>query len=253
MHMMTIDLAGMDILVTGGSSGIGEEISRCLAEAGARVAIHYNSHENQAKALAKGIGNGCGVFKADLSDPSAAAVLFEEVVKEFGKVDVLVNNAGTGDPSPVLIESDRWLENWNNTIAVNLTSAGMLCHAAIRHFSGRGGGRIINIASRAAFRGETEDFLAYAASKGGMVSLSRSIARSFGKKGIKSFVIAPGWVRTPMAEGKIDESSLIAGELALGEMTLPGHIAPMVAFFASGLLDHATGCTVDINAGSYMH
>jgi NAD(P)-dependent dehydrogenase (short-subunit alcohol dehydrogenase family) len=251
---MKIDLSGTAALVTGASSGIGEAISQELGSCGARVAVHYNSGEERARAIAKGCGPGCEVFGADLSDPRAASDLFKTVAGTFGKVDLLVNNAGIFIPAHPEAGYDDWMGTWNSTIAVNLTSAGVLCREAIVHFMNNGGGRIVNISSRAAFRGETADYLAYAASKGGMISLSRSIARSFGKQGIKSFSIAPGYVRTPMTDEYLDlhEDEMIESELALGEMTSPGDIAPLVAFMASGRLDHATGCTIDINGGSYI-
>jgi NAD(P)-dependent dehydrogenase (short-subunit alcohol dehydrogenase family) len=176
------------------------------------------------------------------------------VLSHFGRVDVLVNNAGIYFESPIELDEATWRGHWDRMMAVNLTAAAMLCRAAIRHFKERGGGRIVNISSRAAFRGETEHYLAYGASKGGMVSLSRSIARSFGTYNIKSFVIAPGWVRTPMTEellGEI-EQELVEHELALNELTEIDDITPIVVLIASGKLDHATGCTIDINAGSYI-
>jgi NAD(P)-dependent dehydrogenase (short-subunit alcohol dehydrogenase family) len=192
---------------------------------------------------------------ADLSDPGAARDLFRTAVKELGNIGLLVNNAGVFLPSPPESGHEKWMSTWDKTLAINLTSAGVLCREAIEHFRSQGGGRIVNIASRAAFRGETAEYLAYAASKGGMISLSRSIARSFGKEGIKSFGIAPGYVRTPMTAEYLDlhEENMIENELALAEMTSPGDIAPLVAFIASGMLDHATGCTIDINGGSYIH
>ncbi len=249
---MHIELGGTTVLVTGGSSGIGEEIAKSLASSGAKVALHYNSNGERARDLVEQFNNGSRCFYADFAVPGSASALFAEVIGEMGCVDVLVNNAGIFEPSPVSLPGDKWLKNWNRTIEVNLTSAGALCHAAINHFMERSGGRIINIASRAAFRGETEDYLAYGVSKGGMVSLSRAIARSFGKQNIKSFVIAPGYVWTPMAEKVIDRNKIIDTELALGEMTEPGHIAPVVVFIAAGRLDHGTGTSIDINAGSYM-
>ncbi len=251
---MEIDLKGTIVLVTGGSSGIGEEIVRTLAGCGAAVALHYNTGAARAEKIAGELGNKVRCFGADLYDPVNAAHLFDEVLEAFGEVDVLVNNAGLGMRAPQKMAFPEWLEIWNRTLNVNLTSAGVLCYKAIDHFKDKSDGRIIHISSRAAFRGETEEYLAYAASKGGMVSLSRSIARSFGKYNIKSFVIAPGFVRTKMMDEFLEDHKDIdvMGELALGELTSVSDIAPIVAFIASGMLDHATGCTIDINAGSYM-
>ena len=251
---MKIDLKGMTVLVTGGSGGIGAAIVQALAESNASVALHYNRNRAGAERLAERLGEKVSCFQADLSLPETAFPLFREVLDSLGSVDVIVNNAGVFEPSPVTAAEDAWLRDWNRTIAINLTSAGMLCHAAINHFKKRGGGRIIQIASRAAFRGETEDYLAYAASKGGLVSLGRSIARSFGAYNITSFVIAPGFVRTGMTEEYIGahEGDIIEGELSLKRLTTPEDIAPVVTFIAAGLMDHATGSTIDINAGSYM-
>jgi 3-oxoacyl-[acyl-carrier protein] reductase len=251
---MNIDLQGTTVLVTGGSSGIGEAIARCLAESGATVALHYHTGRDRAQKITRELGDGARCFQADLSDPRNAYDLFMEAVDAFGRVDALINNAGVFTPSPVDRDIGSWLGDWERTLAVNLTSAGVLSYAAINHFRKHSGGRIIHVASRAAFRGETEEYLAYAASKGGMVSLSRSIARSFGMDNIKSFVIAPGYVRTRMTQDYLDahEGHVIEHELSLKELTKTTDIAPVVAFIASGMMDHATGCTIDINAGSYM-
>jgi 3-oxoacyl-[acyl-carrier protein] reductase len=251
---MKIELDGRTVLVTGGSSGIGEEIVRRLARAKARVALHYHRGKERARTIARESGSGVRCFEADLSDPRNAHELFGNVLDAFGAVDVLVNNAGIFTPSPVDRDIESWLGDWERTLAVNLTSAGVLSYEAIKHFMKGSGGRIIHIASRAAFRGETEEYLAYGASKGGMVSLSRSIARSFGKYNITSFVIAPGYVRTKMTEDYLDAHGehMIEEELSLPELTKTTDIAPVVVFIASGMMDHATGCTIDMNAGSYM-
>jgi NAD(P)-dependent dehydrogenase (short-subunit alcohol dehydrogenase family) len=252
--MMKIDLSGNVILVTGAAGGIGEPIVRRLAEHGATVAIHYNQKAEDAKRLAAEVGNDSKPFHADLSEPRKAVTLFHSVLDIYGRFDVLVNNAGVYLRAPNEENFDEWLADWNSTIAVNLTAAGILSREAVNYFKQHEGGRIIHIASRAAFRGDYEDYFAYAASKGGMVALSRTIARTYGKHNVKSFVVAPGFVRTPIVDEYIrkhgDES--IMGELALNELTEPEDIAPTVVFLASGLMDHATGCAIDINAASYV-
>ena len=251
---MKIDLSGNVILVTGAAGGIGAPIVRHLAECGATVAIHYNQKAEGAKRLAAEVGNDSKPFHADLSQPKNGAALFHDVVRTYGRFDVLVNNSGVYLRSPNEESIDEWLIKWDKTIAINLGAAGVLSREAVNYFKQHKGGRIIHIASRAAFRGDYEDYFAYAASKGGMVALSRTIARTYGKHNVKSFVVAPGFVRTPIVDEYIKEhgDGSIMGELALNELTKPEDVAPTVVFLASGLMDHATGCAIDINAASYV-
>jgi NAD(P)-dependent dehydrogenase (short-subunit alcohol dehydrogenase family) len=250
--MLKIDLEGRNALVTGASQGIGQAIARKLALAGAKVAVHQFSHDIDIRDFPGQVQP----FQADLSSPTQARQLFRSVLESFGRLDILVNNAGLAIDSPLDLDDERWLADWQYILNVNLTACGVLCREAVRHFQSRGGGgRIINIASRAAFRGDIAAYLAYASSKGGMVSLTRSLARAFGKDNIQAFIIAPGFTRTRMAQQFIDlhGEELVLKDIALDRLTEPGDIAPMVAFLASGLADHATGCTIDINAASYVH
>ena len=251
---MHIDLSSKVVLVTGSSRGIGNEIARQLAAAGATVAVHYSHSSKEAVALCQEIGRGAVAFQADLGDAHEAARLFEDVVAEYGHVDVLVNNAGIAELAPITASNEDWVASWDKTFNVNTRSAGILTKVAIEHFKTREGGKIIYIASRAAFRGDSEDYLAYAASKAAMVALARSVARGFGKDGIVAFVIAPGFVRTAMAQDAIDAygEDFVLGGLALSRLTEPSDIAPMIVLLASGLSDHATGCSIDINAASYV-
>lgn len=251
---MQINLHKQVILVTGATGGIGEAVVRCLAQYGATVAIHYYRQDGRARRLAREIGNDSRPFAADLSRPAAAARLFQQVQKTYHRVHALVNNAGVYQPSPLSKRLAAWISDWQWTLQVNLTSAAILCRSAIIHFRRAGGGRIIHVASRAAWRGDTENYLAYAAAKAGMIAMSKTIARAYGKNNIMSFVIAPGYVRTRMTQAYIRKKGEkeIIKELALNRLTEPKDIAPAIVFLTSGLMDHATGSTIDINAGSYM-
>jgi NAD(P)-dependent dehydrogenase (short-subunit alcohol dehydrogenase family) len=253
--MTTIDLTGQKILVTGASRGIGRAIALELADCGAHVAAHYNQGRQQAEELAKTAGSKMQLFQAELSSSDDTLALFEQVLTTMGGLDALVNNAGVAFRSEMDAPTDKWLSNWRQTMAINLEAVGILSRQAVNYFKEQGGGRLINISSRAAFRGDTEDYLAYAASKGGVVALTRSIARAFGKQNIKAFNIAPGFVQTGMADEFIKEygPSIVYDDIALNKITQPEDVAHMVAFLASGLGDHATGGTFDINAGSYVH
>ncbi len=251
---MNVDLSDTTVLVTGASRGIGYAIARRMAEAGANVAAHYHKRLRPVEALAAEFTARVVGIRADLAQPAECERLFEEAVDRHGTVDVLVNNAGIAIHIAEDAAPDDWSQAWDRTMHVNLRAPELLCRLALAHFRRQGGGRIINIASRAAFRGDTIPYMTYAASKGGLVALTRSIARHGGKDGIRAFVVAPGFVRTEMAQPFIDEygeEHLLDG-LAADRLTEPGDVAPTVVFLASGMADHATGSTIDINAASYV-
>ena len=251
---MRIDLSNKTILVTGANSGIGNAIAQELLNAGAKVALHFNSNSDGASKLKEQFSNQCELFQADFNNVDEAIKLFEDVLSWGDTLDVLINNAGTAIMNSVNLDDETWIKNWNTIMNINLLSAGVLSKKALEHFKTRNGGRIINIASRAAFRGDTPDYLAYAASKAGMVALVRSIARGFGKDGITAFSIAPGFTRTAMAQKSIDKygEDFVIKDIALNELTEPEDIAPIVTLICSGKFDHGTGSNIDINAGSYV-
>ncbi|WP_347925964.1 SDR family oxidoreductase [Pontimicrobium sp. SW4] len=253
--MTHIDLADKNILITGASKGIGQAIAEYNMKMGARVAIHYNSDKTSAKALVlKYPETNSKAFQADLSKTREVINLFENVVAEFGHIDTIILNAGVFLKHSIKDSFEDWLNVWKSTITINLDSVGMMTKLGIDHFRIQKGGRFVYIGSRAVFRGETEEYLAYAASKGGLTSLARSVARSFGKENIKSFVIAPGFTRTQMAESFIEThgEERVLNEIALNKLTKPSDIAPLVALMCSGDMDHATGATIDVNAGSHI-
>jgi NAD(P)-dependent dehydrogenase (short-subunit alcohol dehydrogenase family) len=166
-----------------------------------------------------------------------------------------VNNAGIAIESPLAKKTTEWMNDWNTTIQVNLNASAEICKRSIDYFAEHAvEGRIINIASRAAYRGDTAEYMAYAASKGGMVALTKSIARGLGKQGIKAFTICPGFTKTDMADAFIKKygEEHATADLSLVDMTFPEDISPFVVFLCGGMADHATGQTFHINAGSYV-
>lgn len=249
-------LKSKNILVTGGSKGIGRSIVNFLLENKAKVAIHYNRNGADIKDIIQKYPDKAIPFQYDFEKLDGIPSFIDLVVQRMGHIDVLVNNAGIALSSDISGPDDEWLNAWKKTMDINLNAVGFLCKKAIQHFLERfNGGKIINVSSRAAFRGDTEDYMDYAASKAGMVALTRSIARAYGKRGIVAFTIAPGFVKTEMAQQFFDQygKEVALNQIALNELTSPEDVAPFVGFLASGLADHATGGTFDINAGSYVH
>lgn len=253
--MINTHLKGKNILVTGASKGIGYAIAEFLLENEAHTALHYNSDIAGVQRLVEKYGEGrTRIFQANFSKPETAIDLFTEVRSYFQNLDAIVINAGAFIPHEIDLPIEDWYDIWKKTMDINLNTAALLTKSGLDHFMAGEGGRFIYIGSRAALRGETKEYLAYAASKGGLSSLAKSVARSFGKDNIKSFVVAPGFTRTEMAESFISKygEQKVLDEIALPELTRPQDIAPLVGMLCSGLLDHATGATFDLNAGSHI-
>lgn len=251
---MNISLKNQRILVTGASRGIGRAIARQLSESGAEVIIHYNSNKAEAESLLSQLKNPAHIEACDLSQSAEVVGFIPRLVEKYGPLTALINNAGISPMAPDTLPTGEWLQIWEKVMAVNSTAVGILSKEFIDQAKPQENGRIVMISSRAAFRGDTPDYMAYAASKGALVSLMRSIARHYGKIGIKAFLIAPGFTRTDMANGILAEygEDFALKDIALRELTLPEDIAPMVTLLCSGLADHATGTSIDMNAGSYV-
>jgi 3-oxoacyl-[acyl-carrier protein] reductase len=250
-----IDLTGKVALVTGGGRGIGTAIVRRLAGLGGAVVLHDLPGAAGAVALQQELGDArCRLVCADLAQPAELQRTWREALAWRGRIDVLVNNAGIYEPAPLEAAAEAWTAAWQRTLAVNLVAPAYLCREAILHYRGAGGGIIVNIASRAAFRGDDAEYQHYAASKAGVVAMTRTIARHHGREGVTAFAVAPGFVRTSLNDAAFRElgEEAICRDIPLGEMAEPEDIANLVAFLASGLARHATGTTVDINGASYV-
>lgn len=254
--MTLIDLQGSTVLVTGASRGIGAAIARTLHEAGAAVILHYSRGEAEAKQLAADLGQGrTQLVQADLAVPGAALELWAQSLAWRGRVDAVINNAATMPAASITAEWDQWATAWQDTLQVNLVAMADLCREAIRHFQAQGGGTLVNLASRAAFRGDGPEFMAYAASKGGVIGLTRSIAKGFAADGVRAYAIAPGFVRTDRIEQVMAErgAEYVTRDIPMGAPAEPQDIANLVAFLVAGLAPHATGATFDVNGASYFH
>ncbi len=249
------DFDGKVVLVTGGSGGIGRTICRRFAERGARVWVHYHSGEEAAdETLALLAGDGHSKVPADLRDPASVRAMVDGVAEASGAIDVLVNNAGVFEHhSPLAVDYETWCDSWQRILGTNLLGAANASFCAARHMAGGGGGRIINISSRGAFRGEP-DGPAYGASKAGLNALSQSLALALASSGVFVFAVAPGFVETAMAR------DYITGELAetvwrqspLGRVATTEDVAYWVLCLADEAASFATGAIIDVNGASYL-
>jgi NAD(P)-dependent dehydrogenase (short-subunit alcohol dehydrogenase family) len=249
-----IDLTGRSVLITGAAGGIGSATARTLVAAGAAVVIA--DVVPALSDLASELGDRAHPLHVDLLDRAAAQGLWRDALAAHGRIDVLVNNAGIYPPAPLEMSLDDWTGVWDRSLGLNLVAPAILCREAIATFAAQDdGGIIINLASRAAFRGEDPEFWHYAAAKAGVVAMTRTIARHYGRQGVTAFALAPGYVDTdfnrPFAEKYGVETA--ARDTGLGEVAQPQDVANVIAFLASGLARHATGATIDINSASYVH
>lgn len=247
-------LDGRVILITGAAGGIGTAVARTTAAEGARVIVHDLSLRALAD-LAAGIGSAASVIAADLSDAEDSARLWRDALAVHGRVDVLVNNAGIYPPAPLEQPLEEWIDVWSASQSVNLLAPAILCREAVKTYVAQdGGGILINLASRAAFRGEDPEYWHYAAAKAGVVAMTRTIARHYGRQGVTAFTIAPGYVDTSFNQVFKDTIGVqvAAEQTGLGEVAQPQDIANVIAFLATGLAKHATGTTIDVNGASYV-
>jgi 3-oxoacyl-[acyl-carrier protein] reductase len=249
------DLSGKTILITGASRGIGACAFEQAIAAGGDVILHYGASHEAAVRLADAAGSKRALaISADLADPAEVQRLWDEALAWKGRIDVLVNNAGIYEPADIAWPLEDWHAAWARVLQINLQAPADLCRSAILHYRERGGGIIVNVTSRGAYRGELPEFGHYAATKGGLGALTRTIARAFAKEGVLAYCVSPGWTATDMAvEGAPPEVLEAAKkDIPLGEITPPEDVAEVITFLSSGRARHATGVTVDVTGGSYI-
>ncbi|MFH5885813.1 SDR family NAD(P)-dependent oxidoreductase [Halalkalibaculum sp. DA3122] len=246
-----MELTDKYVLVTGASRGIGKSISAKLLQAGATVTGTARRSPFPETLARHSAFEGLHV---DLEDEVETARILKPLFQQRPAPNVLVNNAGIFEDADLGSDDDRWLQNWDRTCQVNLRAPALLSKWAVNCWIKQGEGVLVNIASRAAYRGDTQEYAAYAASKGGLVAFTKSIARDYGTRGIVAYSVAPGFTKTDMAADSIEiygEDYLKEG-MAFDEITSPEEVAELVTFLASGKVKHMTGSTFHINGGSYM-
>jgi NAD(P)-dependent dehydrogenase (short-subunit alcohol dehydrogenase family) len=230
----------MHVLLTGSSRGIGAAIAETLNGASARLVGH---------------GTRSGIA-ADFGDPAGPRALWDAALDALdGRIDVLINNAGIFEAAPLTLDHDDWVDAWERTMRINLTSAAELCRLAVRHWQeGKRPGRIVNIASRAAYRGDSPAHWHYAASKAGMVGMTKSIARGYAREGILAFAICPGFTMTGMAEDYLASrgGDALLADIPLGRVAEPAEVAALARFCALEAPASMTGAVLDINGASYV-
>ncbi|RIA35476.1 NAD(P)-dependent dehydrogenase (short-subunit alcohol dehydrogenase family) [Hephaestia caeni] len=230
-----------NILLTGSSRGIGAAIAEALT---ARGDVRLIGH-----------GTTSGIA-ADFADPTAPQALWNAALDALdGRIDVLINNAGVFEAAPLDQPHAAWVATWERTMRINLTASAELCRLAVRHWQeARRGGRIVNIASRAAYRGDSPAHWHYAASKAGMVAMTKTIARAYARENVLAFAICPGFTMTGMAEDYLESrgGDKLLADIPLGRVADPAEIADAARYLALEAPASMTGAVIDINGASYV-
>jgi 3-oxoacyl-[acyl-carrier protein] reductase len=243
------------VLVTGGSRGIGRAVARAFADRGDRVAVHWGTSRERAEAvLAELPGAGHVLVQADVADAASVGAMVDDAADALGGLDVLVNNAGVFVASPPLTSSyEEWQEVWAQTLAVNLVGAANATFRAVPHLRAAGGGAVVNVSSRGAFRGEPDN-PAYGASKAGMNAFAQSMALALAPLGISVTCVAPGFVQTEMAREVLDGpgGDAVRAQSPFGRVARPEEVASAVLWLASPEARFSTGTIVDVNGASHL-
>ena len=232
----------MNILITGASRGIGAAAYASLKSRGHQVVGHSTRGSDELVA-------------GDLEDSAAPARIWATALDRLGgRIDVIVNNAGIYETADETASDDEWHSAWARTITINLQSAADLCRLAIRHFRENGGGRIVNIASRAAYRGDSPQHWHYAASKAGMVGMTKSIARGYASENILCFAVTPGFTVSEMTEDYLQGrgGAKILADIPLGRVATTDEVAEVIRWAATEAPASATGTVIDVNGASYV-
>jgi NAD(P)-dependent dehydrogenase (short-subunit alcohol dehydrogenase family) len=253
---MFYDFTNKNVLITGGSRGIGRASAKLFSDLHANVIITYKGAKKEAEETLNLLNKKQkhNAFQLNITDAENTEKVFNSILEEYVELHVLVNNAGVFLEHKIgEVSYKEWQAAWNETMATNLTGVGNLCYLAAQQMIKQGGGKIVNISSRGAFRGEP-DHPAYGASKAGLNALSQSLALALGKHNITVGVIAPGFVDTDMAAAYLQDEGgeLIKKQSPLNRVATVDEVARLIAVFASDGLEFMTGGIVDLNGASYL-
>jgi NAD(P)-dependent dehydrogenase (short-subunit alcohol dehydrogenase family) len=231
----------MNILLTGASRGIGKAAADALTTAGHMV-------------IGTSTKGGNGLIAADFADPAAAAACWTEALAKAGRIDALVNNAGVYEGIAEDAPEAEWQVSWARTMQVNLQAAADLCRLAIAHFGQHGGGRIVNVASRAGYRGDSPQHWHYAASKAALIAVTKTIARGHAAEGIYAWGVAPGFTVTEMTEEYLASrgGEKVLADIPLGRVASAAEVGETIRWLATEAPPSTTGSVIDVNGASYV-
>ncbi len=250
-----LNFAGKTVLITGASRGIGQAVAIAFANAGADVAVHFNQQQKLAEQVRASLpGRKHITVQANIADPVSIERMVTQTIGALGQIDILVNNAGIYQNHPLDTTSYQdWQAAWQETIGINLIGAVNVSYCVARHMIERRSGRIINVTSRGAFRGEPTA-IAYGSSKAGLNSFSQSLAQHLAPYNIFVTAVAPGWVETDMARAALDSPAgeAIRQQSPLNRVARPEEVAHTILFLASERAEFLTGGIVDVNGASYL-
>lgn len=250
-----MNFEGKKVLITGGARGIGRAVAEAFADAGAQVAVTYKTSKKIAEQTVAGLNGGPhAAFQSDITDPNEVERSVQKTIEELGGLDILVNNAGLfWLHDPTIVSYQNWQDSWEHHLKTNLVGTANVSYCAARSMMDSGGGRIIMMGSRSAFRG-AHDYPAYAASKAAMTSLGQSLAVGLAPYGIFVGIVAPGYVATDLVKEALDgpDGDTIRAESPMHRVARPEEVAHAVLFLASEGAEYTTGTVIDVNGASYL-
>lgn len=252
---MEITFKNQIVLVTGSSRGIGAATAAKFAQCGATVVVHFAKNKHQAWKTFENLPGSCHMLmQADLAVPAEIEKMVLKIVRQKGKIDILVNNAGIYEEARWFeLEYGQWQEHWKRTIETNLTGMANLSFLVAKQMISQGQGKIINVSSRGAFRGEPMA-LPYGASKAAMNSFGQSMAWALADRNIQVYTLAPGWVDTDMTHEILqsERGKAVAAQSPMNRVAQPEELAHAITLLASGGTEYMTGCILDMNGASYL-